>query len=355
VHTITEPSPALREEMDSYKQRPESERDPRFELSLYTEDRRAHADEVRSLLQKSGNVVLQGRSYMTTAAYQARGAITLDQVLAENDFYPKPDLALFLLCDPKTAVARTQNRETVGGMKQSPDEYEDKIAAIRAKYEDLANYIPNAAIVPTDGSIAAVSRIIGCHLNGLLGIPMYKAIFLDKDGTLVDNSGYPEVIPSDNIYPETFAGLRKLQDAGYLLIIHSSQPWVARGRMTEEEIEDIFRSVQGQYAQQGITISHYGYCVHGRKGELANGVMTTVDCPDKKPNTGLIEKAMDIFSIDLRESYVVGDSDVDIEMGRNLGVKTCLVRTGSGASYNAPIKPMYDVENVAAFADMICR
>ena len=143
---------------------------------------------------------------------------------------------------------------------------------------------------------------------------MKKAVFLDKDGTLVDNSGYPKIIPSDEIYTESYEALKKVQEKGYKLFIISSQPWVARGRMTANEVKSIFESVKNKYAQRGIRIENYAYCQHDRQD----------NCPNKKPSTGLFENFIREHNIDTTKSYIVGDMDSDTLAGNWYTSKTKL-------------------------------
>ena len=73
---------------------------------------------------------------------------------------------------------------------------------------------------------------------------MKRAVFLDKDGTLVDNSGYPKIIPGHDLLEyNVVEGLRYLKEKGYKLIIVSNQPWIAKKIMTEEEVENVFRKL----------------------------------------------------------------------------------------------------------------
>lgn len=158
-----------------------------------------------------------------------------------------------------------------------------------------------------------------------------KAIFLDKDGTLVDNSLYPVVIPSDKILKnEIVDGLLYLQKKGYVFIIISNQSWIAKGRMTMSEVEAVFRSVCLQLEAYGIFITAYYYCPHQRSD----------NCQCKKPKTYLVEKAALEHDLDLSQSFMIGDMDDDIVMGKAMGLKTVQVLTG---------KSMFRLESCADY------
>ena len=108
---------------------------------------------------------------------------------------------------------------------------------------------------------------------------MNKICFLDKDGTLVDNSQYPDIIPSDKILKDDIIeGLKYLQEQGYKLIIISNQSWISKGRHTEEQTENIFKSLIKQLELYNIHIEAYFYCPHLR----------TMQCECKKPNNKLM-------------------------------------------------------------------
>lgn len=143
--------------------------------------------------------------------------------------------------------------------------------------------------------------------------------FLDKDGTIVDSSMHPPIIPSDKILEdEVIEGLRYLQKEGYKLIIVSNQPWISRGEKSKKEIEGVFRSVVKKLAGFGVKIDDYFYCPH-----------TDEDgCKCRKPKTGMINEAVKKHDINLKKSFMVGDSENDILLGKNAGIKSILVLSG---------------------------
>jgi len=145
---------------------------------------------------------------------------------------------------------------------------------------------------------------------------MIKAIFLDKDGTLVDNSQYPEKIPSDELLESSVLdGLIHLQNKGFKLIIISNQPWIAKKRASLEQIENIFKSLINKLSEKQIIIHDYFYCPH----------QTSDNCNCKKPSPNLILKAAKKHNIDLSQSFIIGDSFKDILTGKNAKIKTILV------------------------------
>ncbi len=344
-HIFKEPSEFLGDFIFEYRKLPEKERDPYIETFLFTASRKYLLDnKIKSVLDKPNTASILIRNYLSNYVYQSLQGMPLEKIIQINDFYPQHDLALILLCEPEIAYKRITDRATKRGIQPTQNEVPQKLRLLKERYESIAKIIPNTKIVKTDGSKKAVGYQIRSHLKNILNIPMEKAIFLDKDGTLVDNSGYPYTIPSEKIYfKNTVEGLKKLQDNRYKLIIISSQPWVARERLTENEVKNIFESIVCQYKNLGIKIDGYYYCLHPRSEK----------CNCKKPNTGLLEQAVELFNIDISRSFMIGDMDIDIEMGRNFGLTTCLVRTGNGKEYNSPIKPNHIAIDVNEAANLI--
>lgn len=171
---------------------------------------------------------------------------------------------------------------------------------------------------------------------------MEKAAFLDKDGTLVDNSQYPDVIPSDILLDNVFEGLKNLQNKGYKLIIISNQPWIAKGRITKEEVDRIFFNIIEKMKNEGISILDYFYCPH----------QSSDNCECKKPKSGMFIEASEKHNLDLSESIIIGDMDADILAGKNLGMKTFLVLTGKGKE-SIDSLPDYIIENLNSIKEII--
>ncbi|MBI2668550.1 HAD-IIIA family hydrolase [Candidatus Woesearchaeota archaeon] len=165
---------------------------------------------------------------------------------------------------------------------------------------------------------------------------MQKAIFLDKDGTLVDNSGYPLAIPTDQLLANLAPGLLYLQKKDFKLIIISNQSWIAKGKLTEQQVHGFFSHIIQQLHHQGITITDYYFCPHQR---LDN-------CECRKPKITLLQKAAGKHQLDLSASYFIGDMEDDILCGKNAGTKTILVQTGEGKKYCSSIQPDFIIPHL---------
>ncbi|MBU0457235.1 MAG: HAD-IIIA family hydrolase [Nanoarchaeota archaeon] len=166
---------------------------------------------------------------------------------------------------------------------------------------------------------------------------MNKAFFIDKDGTLVDNSKYPYEIPSDNLLTsDVIEGLFYLKEKGYKLLIISNQSWIAKGRMTYNQVTEIFEKLLKKLNILGIKIDGYYFCPH----------KSSDNCNCRKPKTGLVMQAVKEHSLNLQESFFVGDMEDDILTGKNSKIKTILVKTGCGKDYFSKISPDYTIKNI---------
>ncbi|MEK7449368.1 MAG: HAD family hydrolase [Planctomycetota bacterium] len=169
-----------------------------------------------------------------------------------------------------------------------------------------------------------------------------KAIFLDRDGTLIAGAslkkrkapGYVSSIREIKILPGALQALKLFQQTGYLLVVVTNQSAVARGFFTEKYLQRINRHLQKQFARHGIILKKIYYCPHYPPpvAGQAEGIVKRYrrKCRCRKPEPGLLLKAKKEFGLNLKKSVMVGDSLRDIGAGRRAGTKTVLVLTGQG-------------------------
>lgn len=153
------------------------------------------------------------------------------------------------------------------------------------------------------------------------------AVFLDRDGVInyeVDNL---HKISDLKILPRAPQALKLLNKFKIPVIVITNQPVVARGWLTEQGVEKIHYEIERRLAKDGAKIDKFYFCPHHPEADLPK---YRVICNCRKPATGLFEKAAEEFGIDLKKSYVIGDSFRDIEAGKKLGATTILVKSGSG-------------------------
>jgi D-glycero-D-manno-heptose 1,7-bisphosphate phosphatase len=178
---------------------------------------------------------------------------------------------------------------------------------------------------------------------------MRRAVFWDRDGTLIEEVGYCGDPAQVRVFPGVREALRKLTEAGFLNIIVSNQSGIARGYFTEEQ----YRAVQREVLRQ---IDDDNNC--GSGGSLIVASYFCADAPDtpslyRKPAPGMLLKASAEFGIDLSHSVMVGDKATDIECARRAGTRSVLVATGYGSSQNC--QPDIRVADAPAAAEWVLR
>jgi D-glycero-D-manno-heptose 1,7-bisphosphate phosphatase len=161
---------------------------------------------------------------------------------------------------------------------------------------------------------------------------MAKAVFLDKDGTLIPDIPYnvdPNLI---TLQPDSVVGLQRLQEEGYLLIIISNQAGVARGYFTEDKLPAVEQRLAEILATHDLKLSGFYYCPHYPDGSVDG---YNIDCECRKPMPGMLLKAAKEHDIDLTESWMIGDILNDVEAGNRAGCKTVLVNNGNETEWIA--------------------
>lgn len=153
---------------------------------------------------------------------------------------------------------------------------------------------------------------------------MKKAVFLDRDGTInreVDNLRNVSQLRFLSGVARAIARLNKL---GYLVIVITNQPVVARGWITEKELDKIHAVIIRRLGLKNANIDAIYYCPHHPN---ANVRKYRMECKCRKPNTGLVRQAIKRFSIDPSRSFMIGDTMPDIVMGKRAKLTTMLIRT----------------------------
>lgn len=150
-----------------------------------------------------------------------------------------------------------------------------------------------------------------------------KAVFLDRDGTINRYVGFLRSIDEFELIPGVPEAIRMLNDHGYLVIVVTNQPVIARGEVSIEELEEIHNKMETLLGEKGAYIDAVYYCPHhpdkGFEGERPE---YKIECDCRKPKPGMLLKAAEEYHIDLAQSWMVGDSIQDIEAGKAAG---CLV------------------------------
>jgi len=151
---------------------------------------------------------------------------------------------------------------------------------------------------------------------------MRPAVFLDRDGTLIEPVAYVRRLDQVVLFPWTVDAIRLLNRAGFAAVVVTNQSAVARGLTTEAFVRETHAVLEAQLAAGGARIDAFYYCPHHPQG--------TVDayrqvCRCRKPLPGMIEEAAAHLSLDLTRSWMVGDGWVDVEAGVSAGAKSILL------------------------------
>lgn len=181
---------------------------------------------------------------------------------------------------------------------------------------------------------------------------MNKAIFIDKDGTLIPDIPYnvnPKLITLSNT---ALPALQLLQKQNFMLIVISNQSGVARGYFEEKDLQKVSDAINNLVSAAGVIINGFYYCPHYKEGKVSEYV---VDCDCRKPKPGLILRAIEDFNIDVTKSWMVGDILNDVEAGKAAGCRTIIIKNGNETEWliNEKRKPDFIADNLLQAANII--
>ena len=148
--------------------------------------------------------------------------------------------------------------------------------------------------------------------NHFFNMNNLKTVFVDRDGVInQERSDYVKSISELEIYPNVAKNIKLLKDAGFLVVVITNQSAVNRGIVTHETINQIHNSIQVHLKKYGTFLDGFYYCPH----------TPDENCNCRKPKSGLLEKAILELNVDLNSSWMIGDSDSDIEAADSVGCK----------------------------------
>ncbi len=181
---------------------------------------------------------------------------------------------------------------------------------------------------------------------------MQPAVFLDRDGTLIEDSGYLRDVARVRLLPGVAETLRALRQAGYRLIVATNQSGVARGLLTEATLAAIHDRMRDLLAQQGVQLDAVYYCPYHPEGTV-EAYRRDSDC--RKPECGMLRQAAADLGIDLPASWMVGDAERDVEAGRRAGCRTVLLTPDAGADGQPVSVADFVVQDLPAAGRVIAR
>jgi D,D-heptose 1,7-bisphosphate phosphatase len=165
------------------------------------------------------------------------------------------------------------------------------------------------------------------------------AVFLDRDGVICYDVHYMRSPDQFILMPGVAEGIRRLNGAGFLVVVATNQSGIRRGYFTERDLERIHARMVEELGRRGARLDAIYYCP----------CLPDEDCECRKPRPGMLLRAARELGIDLGRSYMVGDKDLDVEAGRAAGCTTVLIGEGGAA------RPDYAVPDFSAAVDAILR
>ena len=183
-----------------------------------------------------------------------------------------------------------------------------------------------------------------------------KAVFLDRDNTLIEDSGYLADPDGIRILPGVELALKSLAQAGYLLVVATNQSGIARGLLTEETLQSVHERMLELLTKKGAHIDKIYYCPYFADGTVPE---YAIESDLRKPEPGMLLQAADDLDLDLDASWMVGDSSRDIEAGQRAGCRTVRIRTPHDDSvaddHQEAFQADYTVRNLVEAARVILR
>lgn len=168
-----------------------------------------------------------------------------------------------------------------------------------------------------------------CHARNLMNLQ--KCIFLDRDGTINQHIGFLTKPEQVELLDKSAEAIALINKSSYLCIVVTNQPVLARGECKVEELNAIHMRLETLLGKMGAYLDDLYYCPHhpdkGYEGERSE---LKIKCNCRKPNIGMIQAAVVKYNINIAESYIIGDTTIDVQTGKNAGLQTVLVRTGEG-------------------------
>jgi D-glycero-D-manno-heptose 1,7-bisphosphate phosphatase len=153
-----------------------------------------------------------------------------------------------------------------------------------------------------------------------------RAVFLDRDGTLVHPSHYPSSPGDLHLYSNIEHGLREIQQAGFMLVVITNQSGLARGYFTLDDLHSMHDYLTTELGRMGVRLNAIYYCPHHPEGVIPE---LSIRCNCRKPQPGMLLQAALDLDLDLRQCWFVGDILDDVEAGNRAGCRTILVDLGT--------------------------
>lgn len=204
--------------------------------------------------------------------------------------------------------------------------------AVRVRVMESAGYVKDvgtsARITEVEEYLRHKTDIARAHVQSQSRPSSITTVFLDRDGVIIEDRGLVRSLDDVSLLPGAAVAIATLNRRGVRVIVVTNQPQVARGLVTEDMLHKIHDRMRELLAVHGASIDEIYHCPHHPETHHNEGVPELRrGCDCRKPLPGMILRAKDEFDLDLASCVMIGDSDVDIEAGKNAGVRTVLVGT----------------------------
>lgn len=192
--------------------------------------------------------------------------------------------------------------------------------------------------------------------SGLAGLKTAKAVFLDRDGTLIKQVELMHAIKDLEVLPGVPESVAKLNGLGFLIAIVTNQPVIARGVANIEDIEKLHGELLNRISEKGGRIDAVYFCPHHPEATLEQ---YRLRCDCRKPEPGMILKGLRELKADPGRSFMIGDAVIDVVAGKKAGLKTILVKSGpghAGLDKKYPdVSPDWEVADLVEAVEIISR
>ncbi len=179
-----------------------------------------------------------------------------------------------------------------------------------------------------------------------------KAVFLDRDGTIIEAHGYVNDPNQVRLIPGAADAIRSLSQAGYLVVLISNQAGVARGLLDEETLSRVHGRLEALLRAEGVSLDGAYYCPY-LDGPEATVEAYRRDSELRKPKPGMLLQAARELSIDLSRSWMIGDSPRDVEAGLRAGCRTIWIDRGRSGRVNGSVSATHTVSSLYEAAQIL--
>jgi rfaE bifunctional protein nucleotidyltransferase chain/domain len=217
--------------------------------------------------------------------------------------------------------------------------------AIVESYGGRVELVPFAQGLSTTSVIEKIQLALLSESGPQIRHEPRPAVFLDRDGTINEHIEYLHDPAKFVVLPGCFEGIKKLQENGYRIIVVTNQPGIGLGYFTQEQLFEVNREMMRQASKAGCAFDKIYFCPHSKAEH----------CPCRKPGTYFLERAHQELSVDLKNSFMIGDMSSDVQLGLNAGCTPILVQTGRGGSDGLfpEATPAYSAKDLSDAADWI--